>query len=478
MEPPSAESRRRRLDSSETESTDDGRSGKGETVIATATTQTDLLELEEIGNRLESALSHSCADETEVVWIESRRGEASSSGSRVSVRSSRHRTVMARVLDGGRVGSHRTGSGDGGEIADAIRQAAAQSRIHEPLPGLPHIPADDTEAPVAEGLSCPRIADLSRNGARKLLESLRRQREAITLDWTLARVAVFNSRGVRRTTEVTSAALQIRHSRRPGSGRAATAARTLDELDAERLHEIASYRHASGAAGEVPEGHLPIVFSAEAAIELVALLNRTSFTANSYSEGTSFLREHLGVQVFDRSITLRDDATDPGGLPFPFDLEGTAKRPVDLIRDGVPKTPALDQRQAAQLGLPPTAHSISGNDSRAENLLLLPGEKTEVELLEQADGGLWIGWLDSVAPIEPRRVRFMAHARGVRRIRDGALAEALPDCIWDESLLRCLSESPAIGSVSTRRLSRDGILGGISAPPLLLATHGLHPARS
>lgn len=404
------------------------------------------------------------------------RGEAESRGPRAEARTARHRTLVARVLERGRVGSHRTGSGEGGEVADAIRQALAQSRIHQPLPGLPHLPAPEAAPAELPPLSCPEIAALTADGARELLAGLHRQRGALDLQWTLARVAVFNSRGVRRQAEVTSAALQVRMSRLPGGGRAAAASRTLAGLAAAELLETAQQRHATGDAGELPAAPVAALLSGEAAIELVALLNRTALAASAYSDGTSFLREHLGVQVFDRGITIRDDATDPRGLPFPFDLEGTVKKPVDLVLAGTAKTPALDQRQAAQLGLPPTGHSISGNDARAENLFLLPGPESEEELLARADGGIWIGWLDAVAPIEPRRVRFLAHARGVRRIREGRLAEALPDCLWDDSLLRCLSETPRVGSRLARRLGRDGVLGGICAPPVLLSAHGLSPA--
>jgi len=447
--------------------------------MSTATSHDELLTLDAISEHLAKALVHSPADETELVWIEARQGRAASRGSRVEAGTARHRTLMVRVLDRGRVGSHRTGFTRDGEIADAIRQAMAQSRIHAPLAGLPHLTADETAVVDAGVTACPKIAQLGRDGARRLLEQWRRKREAITFDWTFARVAVYNSRGIRRSTEVTSAALQVRQSRRPGGGRAATAARSLEAIDGPALWDVSAARHATGDSTELPGAPgdaVPVVLSGEATIELVALLNRTALSAGSYSEGTSFLREHLGVQVFDRAISLRDDATDPSGLPFPFDLEGTAKRPVEMIVEGIAKTPALDQRQAARLGLPPTAHSISGNDARAENLFLLPGSASEEALLEEADGGLWIGWLDAVAPVEPRRVRFLAHARGVRRIRDGHLAEAVPDCIWDDSLLRCLSGSPRVGEAMTRRLSRDGILGGICAPPLLLSAHGLEAA--
>ncbi|MGB6337809.1 MAG: metallopeptidase TldD-related protein, partial [Thermoanaerobaculia bacterium] len=175
------------------------------------------------------------------------------------------------------------------------------------------------------------------------------------------------------------------------------------------------------------------------------------------------------VQVFDRAINLRDDGTDSKGLPFPFDLEGTAKRPVDLIFKGSPKTPALDQRQAAQLGLPPTAHAIGGNDARAENLFLLPGETSEDQMLLAADGGIWIGSLEHLECYEPTRAQIRAHARGVRRIERGQLGQGLPDLLWEDGLLRAFSSLLALGAEPVAWSARAGFFGAISAPSMAIS---------
>jgi predicted Zn-dependent protease len=209
-----------------------------------------------------------------------------------------------------------------------------------------------------------------------------------------------------------------------------------------------------------------VVLSPEATSELIDILNRVAFSAVSYYSGSSFLREHLDVQVFDRSINLRDDADNPSGLSFPFDLEGSPKRPIHLILKGSPKTPALDQRQAAQLGLAPTAHAIGGNDARAMNLFLDTGEVSDPELIRSVDNGLWIGWLDRVECFEPSRVQVRAHARSVRRIENGKLSSAIPDLIWEDSLLRAFSNLVGIGSSPIQRISQDGFLGGISTPSM------------
>lgn len=428
-----------------------------------------LLPLPEIVDRLERVLRDSPSDETEATWLELLRGSAESRGERAEVAVRRQRTVTLRVIDRGRMGSHRTGAGEPGDLADAVRQAVAQSRVNRPLPGLPHLPHDETPAAEGPDLRCPEIATLDRRRVQDWLKGLRCGRERLALEWTSGAVAVFNSRGVRRSAEVTAIGLEARWDRRPGAGRALDAARRLPDLEAGRVLERAADRHAHGASADLPERADPLLLAPEATIELLELLNGAALTAVSYSEGSSLLREHLGVQVFDRAITVRDDGTDPRGLPFPFDLEGTAKRPIDLIHHGTPRTPALDQRQAAQLGLPPTAHAVSGNDARAENLFLLAGETTTADLLQAADGGVWVGWLEAACCTDPRRLQFRAAARGLRRIRDGRLAEGLPDAWWEDSVLRIFSERPLLGVETTRRLGHDGVLGGVNAPAVVMA---------
>jgi predicted Zn-dependent protease len=424
-------------------------------------------------------MQRSPADETEIVWLETCGGRAENRHREVEARPHSDRTIMVRVIDRRRVGSHRTGAASVGELNDAIRLAIAQSRSRDPLQGMLHLPVDETPLEVQSKLWDPRIAALDPARLKTIYQPWITQRGITRLRWAAGRVTVFNSRGVRRQSEVTAADIEARIGRRPGGGRAASAARSLDALMGQVVVDRARDRHARGPVEEVPASPLPIVLSPEAACELCDILNRVAFSAVAYYHGSSFLREHLDVQVFDRALNLYDDGTDLSGLPFPFDLEGTAKSRVDLIHKGTPKTPALDQRQAAQLGLTPTAHAIGGNDARASNLFLSGDELAEQDLLQAADGGLWIGWLDQVECFEPGRVQIRAHASGVRRIVDGALAGGVPDLIWEDSLLRALSNLLGIGKSRMVRISHDGFLGGIAAPSIAIgAVGGLRLADS
>lgn len=413
-------------------------------------------------------MTRSTADETEIVWLETQGGAAENHNRQIDTRGHRERTILVRVIDRRRVGSHRTGSATVGELDAAVRSAVAQSRSREPLPGMLHLPVDESPVPRTENLWDPTLVDLHPDRVKSIYEPWLGHRGVVRLQWNTARVAVFNSRGVRRQTQVTAANIEARVGRRPGGGRAAGAARTLAGLNPDAIVDKSRQRHAAGSVGDLPAGPLAVVFSPEASCQICDILNRVAFSAIAYYHGSSFLREHLDDQVFDRAFNLRDDGTDATGLAFPFDLEGTVKRPVDMIHKGTPKTPAVDQRQAAQLGLTATAHAIGGNDARAMHLFLLPGESSDQQLLQQADGGIWIGWLDQVECFEPARVQIRGHAGGVRRITAGKLGQGLPDLIWEDSLLRALSNLAGVGRSAVVRVSHDGFLGGTSAPALAI----------
>ena len=188
----------------------------------------------------------------------------------------------------------------------------------------------------------------------------------------------------------TAVSLDVARPRRPGAGRAAGAARSLAALSPREIVERARLREGPAEVAAAPNGAAPLLLAPEAAAALVALLNRLAFSSTAFRDGTSLLCDgahRLGHQIFQRSISLRDDGTDTSGLPFPFDLAGALKLPVDLIADGVALGPALDHRLALELGRAPTPHVVSPGEAIASNLFLLPGERGDGELAQQLGQG-------------------------------------------------------------------------------------------
>jgi predicted Zn-dependent protease len=418
------------------------------------------------------------------------------------------RTLLIRVRQSGRTGLHRTGGGERSELENAVRDAMAQARLApatpaEPLaggggadrrveaapaPAAPHggaslgagsaVEAMGGAGP--EALHDPALAELDPAGARALLDRMAADGERLRLDWLDGRVAVANSNGLRRAVRVTAAGFKADC----GAGCAAGAARRLEALDLAAVLDRARTRGspAGAATEEAPAGAAAeaaaMVLSEQGVAALLDLLNRHALAATTLRDGSSCLCGRLGEALFAPCLNLRDDGTDPRALPFPFDLAGWPKRPVDLIVGGVFATPAVDARLGQAIGRQPTPHAMAPDESIAANLLLLPGAGgadpvaafPETELRRSVEQGLWIGELAAVECYDPRRLRFRALARGVRRIVGGTLGPQLPDLLWEDGLPAVLARVQAVGDRPVAIPTGDMLFGAIAAP--LLAIHG------
>ena len=415
---------------------------------------------------LRRALQTATSDHAEILWID-QHTQRLGLGLDLDPWSPRRQTVELRAIRGGRFGTFRLGHASWSEIESGLRQASTAALA---APNGSHAFAPKEAVGRVRGFD-KKLARFNEERVHDLLAAHRTENDAVAVGWTDAQILLYNTNGLRLSQRVTSLQIVVRHGQGAGAGFASDATRRLDGIDVAALFERARSRAGASTPDTAEVGadqHL--VLAPEATAELVELLNHKAFSAEAYCQGTSFLREHLGVQVFDRNLTLRDDGSDADGLPFPFDLEGRPKRPTVLVDRGTPRTPTLDSRSAVACGLKATGHAVGPGEAYALNLFMEPGEAAEVELLDKCDGGVWIGRIQDVECFDPSRMLIRVRCRGVRRIRDGHLAGPLPDLIWEDSLLRIFSSFIGIGRTTARRLSRDRALGGICAPAVAIGT--------
>jgi predicted Zn-dependent protease len=442
---------------------------------------TSLVPIEEMLTRLDRALAHSPAEETEIVWIEARRGQESNGKHRRDSFETPERTLLIRVRESGRTGLHRTSAAGLSDLENAVREALGQARLASPTPPPlqpPGAAGSLLETPEMPELADPEVARLVPGRARDLIQRQADRGEVAWMGWGEGRVAVVNSRGLRRTADVTTAWMVVSCGNGPGAGRAMAAARFLENLDPTALFERARQRHAgAGSASnvaELPEGAVPLVLSPDAATALVDLLNRQALGSTTFQHGA--FRGRLGETVCHPAISLRDDPTR--GVPFPFDLFGAAKSPIDLIERGVLLTPAVDEALAAEIGRPTTPHLVAADEALAAHPSLQPGEEADEELLGRADGGVWVAALDGVQAFDPAALRFRARARGVRRIEGGTLGAALPDLVWEDSLPDLLARVLGVGRTAVSVTTGDPLLGATTSPLLAFeAVGGLRAAQ-
>jgi PmbA protein len=144
---------------------------------------------------------------------------------------------------------------------------------------------------------------------------------------------------------------------------------------------------------KVPTGRGTIVYDPRVSTGLVGSLAGAA-NAAAIARKTSFLIDRLGKPVFAPSIRITDDPLRRRGLGSrPFDGDGVAGAPLDLVRDGVLQTWLLDSATARELGLVTNGRASRGGGSPspgATNLTLMPGEKTPEDLISGIDSGLYV----------------------------------------------------------------------------------------
>jgi PmbA protein len=139
---------------------------------------------------------------------------------------------------------------------------------------------------------------------------------------------------------------------------------------------------------------MPVVFDPRVGSSLVGHL-LSAITGSAITRKTSFLLGREGEEVFPHAITIRDNPHKPRGLRSkPFDGEGMATKPSDLVADGRLTGWLLDSASARQLGLEPTGHSSRGiggsPGASATNVDLLPGSFSVQELIGDISHGVYV----------------------------------------------------------------------------------------
>jgi len=138
----------------------------------------------------------------------------------------------------------------------------------------------------------------------------------------------------------------------------------------------------------------PVIYEPRIAASLVGhLLGAVSGSA--IARGTSFLKDKRGKRIFKEGIAIIDDPLRPRGLRSrPFDAEGVACAPLNLVADGVLESWLLDSATARELDLATTGHArrgVAGPPAPGPtNCHLAAGTASPDELIKSVEQGLYV----------------------------------------------------------------------------------------
>ena len=129
----------------------------------------------------------------------------------------------------------------------------------------------------------------------------------------------------------------------------------------------------------------PVVFEAPEAADLIGAFVGAVSGGALYRK-SSFLLDSLGSQVFAPLVSIREEPHLLRGRgSAPFDNEGVATHPRDVVRDGIVRGYFLGSYSARKLGMTST-----GNAGGSHNLVVAHGDDDLQALLRRMGRGLFV----------------------------------------------------------------------------------------
>ena len=286
-----------------------------------------------------------------------------------------------------------------------------------------------------------------------------------------ADVVLVNSAGLIARGSSASAILDGIHQTTTSAGSAHSASRRFAHLDGSAVGDLAASRaRRSVDTRDVDAGAYEVVLAPEAVATLALFLAFYGFNAKQVAEGRSFVR--IGEQHFDPAFGLVDDGARPGAFGPGFDGEGTAKRRVELVTDGVVRNLAVDRRQGPKLGLDTTGHAVSFDGAYygpiPTDLCVSPGDESADDLIASVGRGLYVSTFNYCRILDPRTTVTTGLTRnGTFVIEDGEIVGAASNLRFTQSFAEAVRPGNVLGVGSDARMADAEFGPGLVHAPSL-----------
>jgi predicted Zn-dependent protease len=286
-------------------------------------------------------------------------------------------------------------------------------------------------------------------------------------------VAFANTAGHRLRGRSTTASIDgiARTATADGSGR--IAAVDLGAIDGRLAGETAAQKaRTASEPGDVEPGRYEVVLEPQGVANVLQFLFVYGFNGRPVEEGRSFVR--IGDAQFDRSITIRDDVTDPGQAGIAFDVEGTPRRRLDIVEGGITRAVLHTRRTAHRADTESTGHAEEAAEewgALPSHTVLVPGTRTREELIAGVERGLLVTDFWYTRILDPRTQVVTGLTRnGVWLIEAGRVVRPVQNLRFTQSYVEALAPGAILGIGSDRALRVSDFGGHSLVPSLHLAS--------
>jgi len=214
---------------------------------------------------------------------------------------------------------------------------------------------------------------------------------------------------------------------------------------------------------------LPIIFTPNGVASALLSPLVLAFNGKTVLEGASPLKGKLGEQVFDKKLSLWDDATIAYGVgSYPFDDEGVSSQRLPLVTNGVVTNFLYDLQTAALAGTQSTGNGQrvgAGFPSPAISSLILSGGDVSFQaMVEDMKEGLVVEQLIGADQGNLLGGDFGGNVLLGYKVENGEIVGRVKDTMIAGNVYQVLKELLGIGQEARW-------VGGILQTPPLYCSH-------
>jgi predicted Zn-dependent protease len=406
----------------------------------------------------QAVLAHSRADGTEVTVAASRQGLTRFTHETINQNiDAADRSVRVRSIVAGRVGVAATNAFDDGALAAVAARAHAIALL-APRESTPPILAQADCAAAPAGAFVPATAAATPDARARIAgeifahagDGLWSSGYAMTAAHGLT---IATSSGAVAAFDGTTAGANVKMNGLDSTGFAERYSPDVADLDGAALgRESARIARQTRAPSAADPGNWTVILAPAAVGELLRYLT-PHFSAEAYSEGSSFITGKLGAAVLGANVTIRDDFTHPLNPGMPFDHEGFPTQRVTFVANGVAADIVTDSTWAQRLDRPNTGHASTAaypGGPQSTHTVLEAGPKSLATLIAETKLGLFITRLWYVRIVDQRAALLTGMTRdGTFLIENGRLTGGVHNLRFNASIVAALNDCE-IAATQTR----------------------------
>lgn len=222
------------------------------------------------------------------------------------------------------------------------------------------------------------------------------------------------------------------------------------------LAQLAERHHQAQKKQSVPTRKMPVIFSPGTFGTLIIRL-LAGIDGTRLNSGTSPLEGKIGEKLFDEKLSITEDPHRTWGIfSCPFDDEGVATAPKEIVKDGVLKSYLYDLKSAKEAGCESTGNGFkrgfwsSGAGDKptpATTNLVIPGGATPLaDMIAQIDEGILIEGVMGAHTGNILAGEFSLNINPGFYIKDGKIAGRATDAMASGNIYKVLTSIKALSS--------------------------------